>query len=703
MNLSRKRWRALLALACAVVALATACLPARAEALPAAVPPEGGRFESRDPSDAPDLSLSRMLPMGGMAEVSLTAGGTVFQFTPASNGLYGVYLFPAEEQSPRAHLELWQDDALLLESDALLPAMTLRLTADALYTLRVTGSGRARLEVTRQALNRCFGQPLALEATGDEYAKSIARPGDAHWYGVEAASDEPLLLLAVPVREGLRLRCQLFDAGGRLLAEGLRTAGGACLLDLNPRAGQRYALRVSASNGMSGLYGLRLVRADGGILPDRVVLSSANLVLAGRESAALTAGIRPDGASDMLFWESADPAIAEVDGSGNVTGRHPGITAITAYGMGGVSARCIVRVADVAVTGIAFEEEDLLLRAGERAEAEWHILPANAVDRQATLTSSDEDVVRVEEGELVAVAEGAATVTARSRDGGYAADLSVRVLPSPRRYRALLIGQQNYAATVAVDRPGTANTIGNLRGMLGTLSYSGESFRVATQMDEGRDGIIAGLRETFAGASDIDFSLIYITCHGYYANGMTCFQLVDGSMLTAPELERELRRVPGELLVLIDCCGSGGVIGRYSTTSDILSGIGAVFGGQAGGAPMATSRYRVLASAALEQDSYRIGFTKAGGDAEMDTVFARALCEAGGWDVDHGTRSAMCADLNYDGEVSMAELYGYLTRRALWLLSRANALSEDSGILPQTVKLWPETDAATVFARTAGD
>ena len=87
----------------------------------------------------------------------------------------------------------------------------------------------------------------------------------------------------------------------------------------------------------------------------------------------------------------------------------------------------------------------------------------------------------------------------------------------------------------------------------------------------------------------------------------------------------------------------------------------------------------------------------------MDTVFARALCEAGGWDVDHGTRSAMRADLNYDGEVSMAELYGYLTRRALWLLSRANALSEDSGILPQTVKLWPETDAATVFARTAGD
>ena len=228
-------------------------------------------------------------------------------------------------------------------------------------------------------------------------------------------------------------------------------------------------------------------------------------------------------------------------------------------------------------------------------------------------------------------------------------------------------------------------------------------FRSTTQLDEDRDGILAGLRSAFAGARDIDLSLIYITCHGYYAEGMTCFQLVDGSVLTAPELERELRRIPGELLILIDCCGSGGVIGRYSDTSDILAGIGAVFGGQAGAAPMAMSRYRVLASAALEQDSYRISFTRAGGAAEMDTVFARALCEAGGWDVDHGARSAMRADLNYDGEVSMSELYGYLTRRAIWLLGRADALSAGSGIQLQTVKLWPETDGGLVFARTSGD
>ena len=654
-------------------------------------------------SASPDLSLAQTLRPGSLAEVGLSAGGTVFSFSLASNGLYGVYLFPGEEAAPEAHVELWQGDVLLLESDALMPAMTVRLTAGAAYALRLTGSGRVRLEVTRQALNRCFAQPLALETRGGDYAKSIARPDDAHWYSVKAESEAPLLLLGVPVREGLRLKCQLFDGEGRLLAEGIRTAGGACLLDIAPEAGRRYALRVSALNGASGLYSLRMIRADGGVLPDRVTLDSASILLKGRQTRVLTARVRPDGASDMLFWESSDPGVAAVDGAGVVTGRSPGTAVVTAYGMGGVYARCAVQVEHVAVTGVAFEDARLLMRVGDEAAPAWTILPAAAVDRAATLSSTDEAVVLAEGGTLTAVGEGEAAVVVRTRDGGYTASLPVLVLPAERHYRALLIGQQNYAATVASPRPGTANTLGNLRGMLGTLSYCGEGFRVSTLMDEGRDGILAALRQTFDGARDRDFSLIYITCHGDYTDGMTCFRLVDGSLLTAVELEQELRRIPGELLILIDCCGSGGAVGRGSATKDILAGIGAVFGGQMGEAPLASSRYRVLASAALEQDSYRIGFKREGAALEMDTVFARALCEAGGWDVDRGAWSAMRADLNYDNEVTMAELYGYLTRRALWLLSRADALNGESGVQPQTIQLWPRTDGGVVFARTNGE
>ena len=58
-----------------------------------------------------------------------------------------------------------------------------------------------------------------------------------------------------------------------------------------------------------------------------------------------------------------------------------------------------------------------------------------------------------------------------------------------------------------------------------------------------------------------------------------------------------------------------------------------MFQGTVGGASVRGSKYRVIASARLDQDSYRIGFA---GEESMSTVFARALCDGEGWDVDRG-------------------------------------------------------------------
>ena len=65
-------------------------------------------------------------------------------------------------------------------------------------------------------------------------------------------------------------------------------------------------------------------------------------------------------------------------------------------------------------------------------------------------------------------------------------------------------------------------------------------------------GRVTLLGETFAEAAEGDVALFYITCHGYYAGGMTCLQMYDGSVLTAAELANALRRVAGEVLVVID-------------------------------------------------------------------------------------------------------------------------------------------------------
>ena len=265
--------------------------------------------------------------------------------------------------------------------------------------------------------------------------------------------------------------------------------------------------------------------------------------------------------------------------------------------------------------------------------------------------------------------------------------------------RALLVGEQNYAEGVAAVRIGSIHSVSGMRSMLENLSFDGARFQVDTLLDASRDEVLAGIENGFSEAGERDLSLFYITCHGYYAGGMTCLQMYDGSILAAAELAQALRDVKGDVLVVIDCCGSGGVIGRASSTADILKGIGGVFDGNLGPSVMGTSRFRVLASAALEQESYRVSFNSSAGESDMSTVFARALCEAGGWNIDRGTGTALRADRNYDGRVTLTELHSYVTRRVMWYLNLTATLNGVTDQYVQTVQLWPEGDGLVVMQR----
>ncbi len=649
------------------------------------------------PSAATAEDAATVLAPGALAELRLSDAPALIAYTPATTGEYGVYLFPVEGR-PEAHVELWQEGALLASGDSLPCALTARLSAGIPCTLRLTGRGDVRLEVAREALCRCFKKAMELEG---DYSKVIARAGDAHWYVIRSDSAAPLTVLGAPQQQALKLEARLFGADGTLLCEAGRTAGGAFLLDLEPEAGRRYLLRVSAEGNGTGLYGLRLAEV-GARPPLAIVLSPAALTLRGRETAALEPRLTPADAEALLFWESSDPTVALVNQAGEVTGLRPGRAVVSAYGVGGASARCRVTVEDVRVEALSFPREALELHVGDELSIQVSVQPSNALNQRISFRAADVGVVEIEGGMLYARAEGETTVTARSLGSDATATMRVTVGPAVRHYRALLAGELNYASAVAASRPGTMNSLNSLQHMLESQSYGGAGFQSApVLLDAGRDELLAAILDAFGKAGDADLSVLYLTCHGVYADGMTRFLMADGSVLTAAELARALRAVRGEVLVLLDCCGSGGAIGADSTTDDILSGVGAVFGGLKGGAPLATSRLRVLASAALEQDSYRIRYSLADGTIMTSTVFARALCEAGGWDMAADARGPLRADRDYDGAVNMAELYGYLSRRIAWILAQNNTHREDGlPVSAQCVRLWPETDAGPVFART---
>lgn len=619
--------------------------------------------------------------------VDLTDGPQVIEIAPDADATYDLCAFPGEGSDGGIHAELYRGDILLNEATGSLTLMSVPLEAGETYTLRLTGTGRALFECARHALSRCFDDPKPLNPEGDAYEKAVVKPGDAHWYAVTAEESQPLALSGLPEDDGLRLEARLFSEGGRLLAEATRTAGGAILMDFMPRAGRTYRVRVSGEG--TGLYELNLTPGAGG-LPEALMLSEDSLTLRGREIHKLDATPIPAGAAGAMLWESSDAGVVTVTQDGTLTGRRPGTAVVTAYAAGAVRARCRVEVQRVAAEGVRLITSRIHMNVGDDAALEWTILPENASDPRVSFEIEPGDVAQIDAGGVLrALKTGSATITLRSADGAFTATGSLFVAPARVRRRALLIGEQHYAPDVATPRTGSANSVAGIRSMLNELSFSGARYEISTGLDVSRDALLEAIERAFDGATDQDEGLFYITCHGYYAHGMTVFQLYDGTELTALALRQALDRVPGRITLLLDCCGSGGVTGQ---PGDILDGVTRAFEPVA--PVFASSKYRVLASAMVDQDSYRLSFDATSQETRMATLFARAVCEGCGWSIDAAARRAMRADVNYDNRVSLDELYNYARRRVMWYLGLTH-----SGYA-QTVQVAPEGSVGALFERT---
>lgn len=614
--------------------------------------------------------------MGDLTPVALGDAALEFTFTPAANGIYGLYLFPDGEMS--AHAELSADGQVLAQGDGALRLFSLRLVAGTPYAISVSGRGSARMELAREALSRSFDQPLALTS---DYTKLIARSGDVHWYSLSAEEAEAALVAAVAEQPELSLEARLFDESGNLAATGDGLPSGSCALSAELKPGETYRLRISARDGATGKYRLSAQRSGNAAVSESIALSQESLALEGWSSAQVTAELAA-GACPLTFCDSSDPGVAVFHADGTVEGHRAGAALLTVYAYGGARAVCPVSVRHVPVERVEIGCESPAMKTGESQKLTVSLLPENASDRALTFVTDDETVVSVDaDGTLHAVGEGTARIVAIAGNGACTDMLYVSVEPAGRRYRALLIGEQNYASTVDKVRPGSIRSVESLASLLALSDFDGEAYHITTLMDAPRDEVIAGLRTAFADAAEQDLSLIYITCHGFYRAGMTFFVMADGSVLSASDLERELRGVPGEIVLLADCCGSGGLLGEASGTDDLLDGILSVFQGLTGGPVLRDSRTHVIASARLDQDSYRISFSDDGSDG-MATVFARALCDAAGWSIDRGAPGSKSADSDYNGEITFDELGRYMQRRVQWYLSMAGGYAQNVQYAP---------------------
>ncbi|HJA89556.1 MAG TPA: Ig-like domain-containing protein [Candidatus Jeotgalibaca merdavium] len=88
----------------------------------------------------------------------------------------------------------------------------------------------------------------------------------------------------------------------------------------------------------------------------------------------------------------------------------------------------VIKTKPVAVTGISLDKTTLALKVGASGQLTATIAPTNASNKGFVFSSSDIKVTTVDNaGKVMAVANGTATITAKSNDGGKTATCAITV------------------------------------------------------------------------------------------------------------------------------------------------------------------------------------------------------------------------------------------------------------------------------------
>ena len=181
---------------------------------------------------------------------------------------------------------------------------------------------------------------------------------------------------------------------------------------------------TAASGGKSGSCVVTV--SKGFVAVESVVLDYKELPMVEGDVFTLTATIKPDDATDaVVTWSSSDIEIATVD-AGKVTAIREGEAVIQAKA-GEKTAECKVTVSakKIDVSAVQLSKTELSLIIGQEFTLTATIVPEDATVRTVEWSTSDADVATVEDGKVVAIKEGTATIKAEA--DGKTAECAVTV------------------------------------------------------------------------------------------------------------------------------------------------------------------------------------------------------------------------------------------------------------------------------------
>ena len=220
-----------------------------------------------------------------------------------------------------------------------------------------------------------------------------------------------------------------------------------------------------------------------------------------------------------LTWESSDPETVSVSGNGTVTALQSGEAVIHLTLTDNAdeeekifTADCKVIVdGDMPVSGVMFIENTVTVYEGMTYGLKTQVLPDNATNKNITFSTSDENIVTVDENGVITPKEiGNAEIIVTTEDGGYTAKCSILV-----NEKTLNAALNKTNGTLSFTASGTTPDI-NAEGERlyartnNKSNNSSASFMLNTHLNKG-DMLVFDWRVS----SEYGYDVFY-----FYANGM---------------------------------------------------------------------------------------------------------------------------------------------------------------------------------------
>lgn len=260
-------------------------------------------------------------------------------------------------------------------------------------------------------------------------------------------------------------------------------------------------------------------------------------------------------------------------------------------------------------------------------------------------------------------------------------------------YRALLIGNSVYQTQA--NLPSCAYDLSAMKSALasGTVGFK----KVSAYSNLTQSGIQSALSGVLAwGADEDDVTVFYYTGHGA-SGGLAGVDYGSSGkgLYSFSLLHSALSQVPGKVIVLLDACQSGGLIGKSADADSFAANAVAAFskaqGDVSAKAIASGDKFHVIASSSQSQSSYALD--------NQYGLTTWALCEAMGW-AHNGAKAGnkletLEGDANGDLTVTVGEAFAFASDQVSGLL-KVQGLSQD-------MQAYPENSGLMLITRAAAD